>query len=314
LIAQPDGIENEEEQRHKGHEVENNNEAVRRKEAEEDTVPVQAENIGDKKTDGTDKALGANEPDNVRNPEGRQISHESEKLDGQQPKAPVETLELSDEDSESRDTTEIKRDEAGTGDEIKTISESTEADEAKRARNGPAASSVPVEEMARANQEMECTKEKEDATSEYEEADETEPLPRSKKTLPKPRSIQSNSDVEEFDTISITSDDSCLFDNDWDNAVDPHTSPAAHEWARQKREQGQSNQSLDQLMSMVGLEEIKTHFLNVKAEIEAARRRDEEYWQARGKKIFKDDVDKGPNTRNLNLNLVLMGNMGTGMV
>ncbi|KAK5655532.1 hypothetical protein OQA88_5463 [Cercophora sp. LCS_1] len=70
-------------------------------------------------------------------------------------------------------------------------------------------------------------------------------------------------------------------------------SPAEAEWARQKKELGDESEALDKLMAMVGLEEVKWEFLKVKATIEAARRR------------------KGV-LRRQDLNLVLLGNPGTG--
>ncbi|KAK7428011.1 hypothetical protein QQZ08_005442 [Neonectria magnoliae] len=70
-------------------------------------------------------------------------------------------------------------------------------------------------------------------------------------------------------------------------------SPAVTEWERQKREFGDKNTVLDQVMSMVGIEEVKAEFLKVKATIEAARAR------------------KG-RLRRQGLNMALMGNPGTG--
>ncbi|GAP90247.1 putative nfx1-type zinc finger-containing protein 1 protein [Rosellinia necatrix] len=70
-------------------------------------------------------------------------------------------------------------------------------------------------------------------------------------------------------------------------------SSAAAEWERQKRELKEKNKALDQLMAMEGLEEVKREFLRVKATIEEARKR--KGWLKRQ-----------------DLNLVLMGNAGTG--
>ncbi|KAK0629513.1 hypothetical protein B0T17DRAFT_188990 [Bombardia bombarda] len=72
-------------------------------------------------------------------------------------------------------------------------------------------------------------------------------------------------------------------------------SPAEKEWLRQKTELGEKNEALDILMDMVGLENVKAEFLKVKATIEAARER------------------KGQ-LRRQDLNLVLMGNAGTGKI
>jgi len=69
---------------------------------------------------------------------------------------------------------------------------------------------------------------------------------------------------------------------------------AGSEWERQKRELKEKNDALDQLMAMEGLEEVKREFLRVKATIDEARKR--KGWLKRQ-----------------DLNLVLMGNPGTGM-
>ncbi|KAH7013051.1 P-loop containing nucleoside triphosphate hydrolase protein [Ilyonectria destructans] len=70
-------------------------------------------------------------------------------------------------------------------------------------------------------------------------------------------------------------------------------SPAEKEWERQKREFNLNIKSLDQVMSLVGVEEAKAEFLKVKATVEAARHR------------------KG-RLRRQGLNLALVGNPGTG--
>jgi hypothetical protein len=76
--------------------------------------------------------------------------------------------------------------------------------------------------------------------------------------------------------------------------ISSEESSARAEWERQKRELKEKNDALDQLMAMVGLEEVKTEFLKVKATINEARKR--KGWLKRQ-----------------DLNLVLMGNPGTGM-
>ncbi|KAK3341850.1 P-loop containing nucleoside triphosphate hydrolase protein [Lasiosphaeria hispida] len=70
-------------------------------------------------------------------------------------------------------------------------------------------------------------------------------------------------------------------------------SQAEAEWTRQKSELGAKSEALDKLMSLVGLEEVKTEFLKVKGTVETARQR------------------KGQLKRQ-DLNLVLLGNAGTG--
>jgi Holliday junction resolvasome RuvABC ATP-dependent DNA helicase subunit len=75
--------------------------------------------------------------------------------------------------------------------------------------------------------------------------------------------------------------------------VAPNPSPAEREWERRKTEYGGKSRALDQLMSMVGLEEVKREFLAVKATIDAAKHR----------KGF---------LRRQDFNLTLSGNPGTG--
>lgn len=74
-------------------------------------------------------------------------------------------------------------------------------------------------------------------------------------------------------------------------------SPSRLEWLRQKRENNEKNRFLDQLMSMVGLEEVKAHFLAVKARV-----------QARAQASRHDDA----NQPELRLHMVLQGRDGTG--
>lgn len=70
-------------------------------------------------------------------------------------------------------------------------------------------------------------------------------------------------------------------------------SPSRQEWLRQKREGNEHNEYLDSIMSMVGHEQVKAHFLDVKATVEAAKR-----W--------------GEDVKRLKLDLILHGNDGTG--
>ncbi|KAM0351001.1 hypothetical protein ACHAPU_002779 [Fusarium lateritium] len=59
-------------------------------------------------------------------------------------------------------------------------------------------------------------------------------------------------------------------DEDFESVVDK--SPSQIEWSRQKREQNQENKYLDQIMSMVGHEKVKEHFLSVKDRVDIAKR------------------------------------------
>ena len=65
------------------------------------------------------------------------------------------------------------------------------------------------------------------------------------------------------------------------------------EWDRQKRVEGASNDSIDALMALTGLEVVKAKILTIKAKIETVRR-------------------QGTDMKNERLGLVLLGNPGTG--
>jgi hypothetical protein len=78
-----------------------------------------------------------------------------------------------------------------------------------------------------------------------------------------------------------------------DSASSANLLPVECEWERRKKEYGEKSRALDQLMTMIGLEEIKKEFLAIKATIDAAHRR------------------KG-RLRRQDFNLVLTGNVGTG--
>ena len=65
------------------------------------------------------------------------------------------------------------------------------------------------------------------------------------------------------------------------------------EWDRQKRVEGASNDAIDALMALTGLEDVKSKILTIKAKIETVRR-------------------QGTDMKNERLGLVLLGNPGTG--
>ncbi|KAI1108453.1 P-loop containing nucleoside triphosphate hydrolase protein [Nemania sp. NC0429] len=83
-----------------------------------------------------------------------------------------------------------------------------------------------------------------------------------------------------------------LFEDDASEAIHDE-SQAQQQWLRQKREGNEQNVFLDRIMSMVGHEQVKTHFLDVKARMEGARR-----W--------------GEDVKGLDFDLVLHGKDGTG--
>ncbi|KAG6982681.1 Protein CfxQ-like protein [Fusarium oxysporum f. sp. conglutinans] len=63
-----------------------------------------------------------------------------------------------------------------------------------------------------------------------------------------------------------------LLDDDYDFETAIDKSPSQQEWSRQKREENQQNVYLDRIMSMVGHEQVKAHFLAVKEKVDTAKR------------------------------------------
>jgi hypothetical protein len=70
-------------------------------------------------------------------------------------------------------------------------------------------------------------------------------------------------------------------------------SPSKKEWLRQKNMEGASNPSIDAIMDMTGLEEVKKKVLNIKTKIDVSKRQNASLKQER-------------------FNAVLLGNPGTG--
>ena len=70
-------------------------------------------------------------------------------------------------------------------------------------------------------------------------------------------------------------------------------SPSKKEWLRQNNMEGASNRSIDAIMDMTGLEEVKKKVLNIKTKIDASKRQNASLKQER-------------------FNAVLLGNPGTG--
>jgi DNA replication protein DnaC len=92
-------------------------------------------------------------------------------------------------------------------------------------------------------------------------------------------SLNDKSDTESIDGVSP---EDCQDD-----------SPSRLEWLRQKRVEYAENKHLDRLMSLPGLEEVKSLFLHTKAKIQAATRR-------------------GTALRQENFDIAIIGNEGTG--
>jgi uncharacterized Zn finger protein (UPF0148 family) len=70
-------------------------------------------------------------------------------------------------------------------------------------------------------------------------------------------------------------------------------SVARDEWEQQKRMEGQSNEALDSLMGMIGLEEVKKSFMSIKAKVDTV-------------------VRQGASLKDERLGVTLLGNPGTG--
>lgn len=77
-------------------------------------------------------------------------------------------------------------------------------------------------------------------------------------------------------------------------APPPQISESRDEWERQKRVDGASNDAIDAIMAMTGLEKVKSQVLDIKAAVDTARRQ--------GTSISKNRY-----------NLSCLGNPGTGM-
>ncbi len=73
----------------------------------------------------------------------------------------------------------------------------------------------------------------------------------------------------------------------------PKSSPSELEWSRQKRVENASNDAIDALMAMTGLEKVKSQVLKIKAKIETAQR-------------------QGTDLKRERFGIVLLGNPGTG--
>jgi hypothetical protein len=93
--------------------------------------------------------------------------------------------------------------------------------------------------------------------------------------------------------VSAVNDSTSSPVNSGGNRVTLPPSPSEIEWERQKRLESASNDAIDALMSMTGLEEVKSQVLKIKAKIETASRQ---------------GIDLGKER----LGLVLLGNPGTG--
>lgn len=78
-------------------------------------------------------------------------------------------------------------------------------------------------------------------------------------------------------------------------AVKHNLSPSKKEWQRQKDQENAHNPAIDEIMDMIGLEEVKAQVLKIKAKVDTS-------------------VRQGINLKKERLGLVLLGNPGTGII
>lgn len=76
-------------------------------------------------------------------------------------------------------------------------------------------------------------------------------------------------------------------------AVEHNKSPSKTEWQRQKDQENATNPAIDKIMEMIGLEEVKSQVLRIKAKVETC-------------------IRQGTDIKKERLGLVLLGNPGTG--
>ena len=76
-------------------------------------------------------------------------------------------------------------------------------------------------------------------------------------------------------------------------AVEHNESPSKKEWQRQKDQENAQNPAIDNIMLMIGLEDVKAQVLRIKAKVETS-------------------IRQGTDLRKERLGLVLLGNPGTG--
>lgn len=79
------------------------------------------------------------------------------------------------------------------------------------------------------------------------------------------------------------------------SAVEQEKSPSKTEWQRQKDQENAKNPAIDKIMEMIGLEDVKSQVLKIKAKVETSIRQDTDLKKER-------------------LGLTLLGNPGTGLL
>lgn len=94
---------------------------------------------------------------------------------------------------------------------------------------------------------------------------------------------------------TLTGNSTQFFDPSHTNPFREKISAAELEWKRQKAVNGAKNKAIDELMGMVGLEEVKEQVLAIKAKVDTCHR-------------------QGTNLSGERFNVVFQGNPGTGNI
>ncbi|KAL2257139.1 hypothetical protein VTK26DRAFT_605 [Humicola hyalothermophila] len=249
----------------------------------------------------------------------------------------VESSEEGDAEEENQPTPEGDengadgQNENSPGEEPQEVTTQVEASYAEVPEEDTPAEDIPVgdQDQEEAPAKEEETQDNEATPAEEEETQENEEAPAKEEEKEEVEKTQENEESEEtkpesehqhdpFTSAYSDDNDSDSEDTESDGTPKPmpsrpgmpllpalgrrllaktidnaNLSPAEREWERRKSELGEKSKALDKLMSMVGLEEVKQAFLAIKSAIATAKQR------------------KG-RLRRQDLNLALMGNLGTG--
>jgi len=146
-----------------------------------------------------------------------------------------------------------------------------------------------AEEKERQNILSQQTRDLENLTKMAERAQHPQnPLPKSPSKTPNPYTTGARIPEEAQTKVPAQAD------SPGKPQIQPKQSTARDDWERQKKMEGQSNESLDALMGMAGLEEVKEKFLDIKAKVDTVVRQNTS---------LKDE----------RFSAALLGNPGTGM-
>jgi hypothetical protein len=92
----------------------------------------------------------------------------------------------------------------------------------------------------------------------------------------------------------LTSNGQTKLKNQIKTAIDHNKSPSKTEWQRQKDQENEKNPAIDAIMEMIGLEDVKSQVLRIKAKVDTSKR-------------------QGTDLKKERLGLTLLGNPGTGL-